>query len=34
MMEQDSSRGSKRGGYTSQSVVERRLTLNQGGLKS
>ena len=30
-MEQDSSRGSKRGGYTSQSGVERRLTLNQRG---
>jgi hypothetical protein len=28
-MEQDSSGGSKRGGYTSQSGVERRLTLNQ-----
>jgi len=30
-MEQDSSRGSKRGGYASQSGVERRLTLNQRG---
>ena len=30
-MEQDSSGGSKRGGYTSQSGVERRLTLNQRG---